>query len=74
MTIEGSKFHQMVLNFKGNGMMSLKKYQGGLWILFIILYTSTNFFGANDKETQITRKLCSNPPKGDGQNSSPNQV
>ena len=74
MTIEGSNFHQMVLNFRGNGMMSIKKYQGVLGILFIILYTSTNFFGDNDKRTKITRKLCSNPPKGDGQTSSPNQV
>ena len=74
MTLEGSNFHQMVPNLKGYGMVSIKTSQGGLWIIFIILYTSSNFFGANDKKTKITRKLCSNPPKGDGQTSSPNQV
>ena len=30
--------------------------------------------GLMTKKTKITRKLCSNPPKGDGQTSSPNQV
>ena len=74
MTLEGSNFHQMVPNLKGDGMVSIKKSQGVLWILCIIFYTSENFFGANYKNTKITRKLCSNPPKGDGQTSSPNQV
>ena len=74
MTLEGSNFHQMVPNLKGDGMESLKTSQGVLWILFIILYTSTNLFGANDNNTKITRQLCSNPPRGDGQSSSPNQV
>ena len=55
-------------------MVSIKTYKGGLWILFISLYTSANLFLANDKKTKITRKLFSNPPKGDGQTSSPNQV
>ena len=52
MTLEGSKFHQMVTNLKGDGMVSLKEYQGGLWILFIILYTSKTLFGADDKKTK----------------------
>ena len=74
MTLKGSDFHQMILNLKGDGMESIKTSQGVLWILCIIIYTSANLFGANDKKTKITRKLCSNPPKGDGQTSSPNQV
>ena len=55
-------------------MVSIKTFQGVLWIHFIIIYTSSNFFWADDKNTKITTKLCSNPPKGDGQTSSPNQV
>ena len=74
MTLEGSNFHQMVQNLKGDGIVSLKNTQFFLWILCIILYTSTNLFWSNDKKTKITRKLCLNPPKGDGQTSSPNQV
>ena len=74
MTVEGFEFHQMVPNSKGDGMVSLKKFKFFLWILCIRLYTSENLFGANDKKTKITRKLCSNPPKGDGQTISPNQV
>ena len=57
MTLEGSKFHQMVQNFKGDGMVSLKKSQGGLWIIFIRLYTSATLFGDDDKKPKITRKL-----------------
>ena len=74
MTLEGYNFHQMVPNLKVNGMMSLNTYQFGLCILLIIIYTSANFSWVTDKNTKITRKLCSNPPKGDGQTSSPNQV
>ena len=74
MTLEGSNFHQMVPNLKGDGTMSLKKFQGVLWIIFIRLYTSENLFGDNDKKTKITRKLYSNPPKGDDQACSPNKV
>ena len=74
MTLEGSNFHQMVPNLKVNGMMILNTSQVGLCIILIILYTSANVFGANKKNTKITRKLCSNPPKGDGQTNSPNQI
>ena len=74
MTLEGSNIHQMVLNLKGDGIMSLKTYQCGLWIIFIIFNSSTNLFVANEKNTKITRKFCSNPPNGDGEASSPNQV
>ena len=74
MTLEGSNLHQMVQNLKGDGMVSLKTSQGVLWIIFIILYTYASMFGANDKNTKITRKLCSNPPKGDSQTIPPNQV
>ena len=74
MTLEGSNIHQMVPNLKVNGMMSLNTSQFVLCILFIRIYTSANLFGDNDKNTKITRKLCSNPPKGDSQTKSPNQI
>ena len=74
MTLEGSNFHQMVPNLKRDAMVSIKKSRGGLCILGIIICTYANFFGANEKNTNVTRKFCSNPPKGDGQTSSPNQV
>ena len=74
MTLEGLNIHQMVPNLKGDGMVSTKTSQCFLWIICIIFNASTNFFVANDKNTKITRKLCSNPPNGDGNTSSPNQV
>ena len=52
MTPEGSNFHQMVPNLKGDGMVGLKKYQGGLWILWIILYTSATFFWDDAKKAK----------------------
>ena len=64
----------MVPNLKGYGMVSIKTSQGILWILCIGIYTSTKIVGANEKYTKITRKLYGNPPKGDGQTNSPNQV
>ena len=50
MTLEGSNFHEMVPNFKWNGMVSIKQSQVVLWILCIILYTYETFFGADDKK------------------------
>ena len=74
MTLEGSNIHQMVPNLKGDGMKSFKTSQCVLWIISIIFNSSTNLFVGNEKNTKITRKLCSNPPNGDGKTSSPNQV
>ena len=53
----------MALNLKGDGMVSVKKYQGVLWILCIIIYTYEKKNWADDKNAKITRKLCSNPPR-----------
>ena len=44
-------------------MVSLKTPQGVLWILFIRLYTSKKLFGANDKNTKITRSCVQIPPR-----------
>ena len=74
MTLEGYNFHQMVPNLKVNGMMSINTSKVGLFIIFIRLYTYAKMFWANDKNTKITRKLCSNPPKGDSQTNSPNKI
>ena len=74
MTLEGLNIHQMVPNLKGDGMESLKTSQCVLWIIPIIFNASAKNFVANEKNTKITRKLCSNPPNGDGKTSSPNQV
>ena len=73
MTLEGANFHQMVPNLKGYGMVSIKKSQGVLWILFIRLYTSANVFWDNEKKTKLIGN-CVQIPKGDGQTSSPNQL
>ena len=43
-------------------MVSIKTSHDVLSILFIRLYTYSNLFGASDKKTKITRKLCSIPP------------
>ena len=61
MTLEGSNFHQMVPNLKGNGVVGIEKYQGVLWIVFIILYKFETFFGDDDRKTKITRKLFKFP-------------
>ena len=52
MTLEGSNFHQMIPNLKGNSMVSIKTSKGGLWILFIKLYTSATLFGADNKKAK----------------------
>ena len=62
MTLEGLNIHQMVPNLKGDGMESLKTYKFILGIIPIIFNSSTNLFVASEKNTKITRKLCSNPP------------
>ena len=62
MTLQGSKFHQMVPNLKGNGMVSIKKYQGGLWIIFIVLYNYATLFGDDDKKGQKLLGNCSEIP------------
>ena len=74
MTLEGSNYHQMVPNLKCKGMVSLITSQYGIWKLCIIIYTYTNLFCIKVKQCNFTRKLCSNPPKGDSQAKSPNQV
>ena len=74
MTLEGLNIHQMVPNSKGDCMVSTKTSQCFLWTICIIFNASTNVFVANDKNTKITRKLCSNPPNGDGETSCLNQV
>ena len=63
MTLEGSKFHQMVPNLKGNGMMSLKKSQVGLWILSIRLYTSANLLGLMTKGPKLLGICVQTPPR-----------
>ena len=52
MTLEGSNFHQMVPNVKGDGMVRHKTSQGGLWIIWIRLYTYETLFGADDKNAK----------------------
>ena len=52
MTLEGSNFHQMVPNLKGDGMVSIKNYQDGLQIICKILYTFETLFGDDDKNSK----------------------
>ena len=63
MTLEGSNFHQIVPKLKGNGMVSIKKYEVVLWILRIILYTSTTMFGADDKRPKLLGSCDETPPR-----------
>ena len=63
MILEGSNFHQMVSKLKGDGMVSIKKSQGGLWILCFILYIFANFFGANDKRPKLLGNCVQIPPR-----------
>ena len=63
MTLEGSNFHQMVLNLKGDDMVHLKKSQGVLWILCIILKASSNLFGSNEKKTKLLGNYVQIPPR-----------
>ena len=52
MTLEGSNFHQMAPNSKCKGMVSLKTYQCGLLLIFIILYNYETLFGDDDKKAK----------------------
>ena len=62
MTLEASKFHQIVPNLKGDVMVSLKTSQGILWILCIRHYTSAYFFGSDDKKANKILGNCDEIP------------
>ena len=62
MTLEGSNFHQMVPNLKGNGMESIETSKVVLWILLIINWTFATFFGADDKKGQKLLGNCDEIP------------
>ena len=53
----------MVPNLKRDGMVSLKTSQGGLWILYIRLYTSAKLFGANEKIPKSLGNCVQIPPR-----------
>ena len=50
MTLEGSNFHQIVQNLKGDGMVSIKKIQFGLWILLLEFIPLQTFLGLITKD------------------------
>ena len=63
MTLEGSNFHQMVPNLKVDDMVSIKKSQGVLWIIFIRIYTYANFFGVIKKIPKLLGNCVQIPPR-----------
>ena len=64
MTLEGSNFHQMAPNWKGDGMVSIKKSQFFLWIIFLSYFIPLQTcLGLMKKRPKLLRNCDQIPPR-----------
>ena len=63
MTLEGSNFHQMVPNLKLNGIISIKTYKYGLWIIYIIFVPLKTCLGLMTKIPKLLGNCVQIPPR-----------